>query len=248
MKRFEDKAVLVTGAGSGIGRATAVRLASEGASVACLDVNEDNVNETAKSIGGDNVMALTCDISDEAQVNEAVAKVVERFGKLDALCNVAGILRADHTHELKTEAWNKIIGINLTGTFFMCRAALPHLLERKGSAIVNCSSTAGIGAHPWMAAYSASKGGMIAMSRSMAIEYAKQGLRVNCVCPGGVVTPLHGQFRMPKGSDGTLLKRALPIAEYGQPEQIASAIAFLASDDAGYTNGEEIRIDGGALA
>lgn len=247
MKRFEDKAILVTGAGSGIGRATAQRLAEEGGRVACLDIDEANVAETVKSIGGD-ALALTCDISDEAQVAEAVATVVDKFGKLNVLVNVAGILRADKTHELSLDDWSRIINVNLTGTFLMCRAALPHLLEHKGSAIVNTASTAALGAHPWMAAYAASKGGIVSMSRTMAIEYAKAGLRVNCVCPGGVVTPLHGQFRMPSGVDGMLLKRTLPIAEYGQPEQIAGAIAFLASDDAGYTNGEEIRIDGGALA
>lgn len=247
MKRFEDKAILVTGAGSGIGRATAQRLAEEGGRVACLDIDEANATATADSIGGD-AMALACDISDEAQVSQAVAAVVEKFGKLNVLVNVAGILRADKTHELSLDAWSRIINVNLTGTFLMCRTALPHLLEHAGSAIVNTASTAALGAHPWMAAYAASKGGIVSMSRSMAIEYAKAGLRVNCVCPGGVVTPLHSQFRMPSGVDGMLLKRTLPIAEYGQPEQIAGAIAFLASDDAGYTNGEEIRIDGGALA
>lgn len=247
MKRFEDRTIIVTGAGSGIGKAAALRLAEEGGRVACVDINEANAAETARSIGGD-AFALTCDISDEAQVNATVARVIERWGGLNVLCNVAGILRADKTHELALADWTKIISVNLTGTFLMCKAALPHLLEKKGNAIVNTASTAALGAHPWMAAYAASKGGIVAMSRSMAIEYAKAGLRVNVVCPGGVVTPLHGQFRMPKGVDGTLLKRALPIDAYGQPEEIAGVIAFLASDDARYTNGEAIRVDGGALA
>ena len=236
MKRFEGKVALVTGAASGIGKATVERLTEEGATVVALDVAD-----------GPGRVDVKCDISDEQQVNDAIAAVIAKHDRLDVLCNVAGILRADHTHELKLEAWEKIIRVNLTGTFLVCKAAIPHLLKTKGN-IVNTSSTSALGSHPWMAAYAASKGGILSMTRVIAVEYAKQGLRANCVCPGGINTPLHGQFRMPKGVDLELLRGAMPPVPQVGPEYAASVIAFLASDDARYMNGAEIRADGGALS
>lgn len=236
MKRFEGKVALVTGAASGIGKATVERLTEEGATVVALDIAD-----------GPGRVDVTCDISDEQQVNDAIAGVIAKHDRLDVLCNVAGILRADHTHELKLEAWEKIIRVNLTGTFLVCKAAIPHLLKTKGC-IVNTSSTSALGSHPWMAAYAASKGGILSMTRVIAVEYAKQGLRANCVCPGGINTPLHGQFRMPKGVDLELLRGAMPPVPQVGPEYAASVIAFLASDDAKYMNGAEIRADGGALS
>jgi meso-butanediol dehydrogenase/(S,S)-butanediol dehydrogenase/diacetyl reductase len=248
MKRFEGKVVLVTGAASGIGRATVERLAAEGASLACIDVNE-KVQETAakaESLGAA-AIALTCDISDEAQVEKTVAAVVARFDRLDVLANVAGILRADNTHELKVEDWDRILRVNLTGTFLMCKHAIPHLLKARGN-IVNVASNAALGKHPFMAAYAASKGGVLSMTKVIAIEYAKQRLRANAVCPGGIATPMHSQFQLPKGGDPELLRGALPVTgKYAQPAEVASVVAFLASDDAKYITGEEIRVDGGAL-
>jgi meso-butanediol dehydrogenase / (S,S)-butanediol dehydrogenase / diacetyl reductase len=233
MKRFEGKIALVTGAASGIGKATADRLAEEGATVARVDLAPDAEH--------------VCDVSDEAAVARVVADVIAKHDRLDVVCNVAGILRADHTHELKTESFDKILKVNLYGTFFMCRAAIPHLLKTRGN-IVNCSSTAALGSHPWMAAYAASKGGVLSLTRTIAVEYVKQGMRANCVCPGGIVTPLHGQFRMPKGADPDVLRGAMPLVPYAGPEHAASVIAFLASDDARYITGVEIRADGGALS
>ncbi|MCB9561269.1 MAG: SDR family oxidoreductase [Kofleriaceae bacterium] len=248
MKRFDGKIALVTGAASGIGRATALRLAEEGAAVACLDRSEA-VTETVAAIEALDRPALghVADISSEDAVAAAVAAVLGKFDRLDVLCNVAGILRADHTHELTLENWDTVLRVNLTGTFLMCRAALPHLVKTKGC-IVNTSSTAALGSHPWMAAYAASKGGILSMTRSIAVEYVKQGVRANCVCPGGVATPLHGQFRLPKGADAELLRGAMPMVAYVGPEHAASVIAFLASDDARYITGTEIRADGGALS
>ena len=250
MHRFEDKIALVTGAASGIGQATALRLAEEGASVACLDVNEEGLAHTVKQIEGLGraAVAWTCDISSESKVTEAVAAVVERFGGLNVLCNIAGILRADHSHELSLENWTRVLSINLTGTFLMCRAALPHLLEKKGNAIVNTSSTAALGSHPFMAAYAASKGGVLSLTRALSVEYVKRGLRVNAVCPGAIVTPLHGQFKMPEGADPELLRGSIPFVKYAMPKHVASTIAFLASDDARFMNGEYVRVDGGALS
>jgi len=233
MRRFEGKVALVTGAASGIGKATADRLAEEGGTVARVDLAPG--------------CEYVCDVSDEAAVARTVADVVAKHDRLDVVCNVAGILRADHTHELETENFDRILRVNLYGTFFVCRAAIPHLLKTRGC-IVNTSSTAALGSHPWMAAYAASKGGILSLTRSIAAEYVKQGLRASCVCPGGIVTPLHAQFRMPKGADPDLLRRAMPLVPYAGPEHAASVIAFLASDDAHYITGAEIRADGGALS
>ena len=231
--RFEGKVALVTGAASGIGKATAARLAEEGAMIAAVDVADG--------------VEFRCDVGDEAQVAAMVSAVIAKHDRIDVVCNVAGVLRADHTHELTLADWDRILRINLTGTFLVCRAVIPHLLKTRG-VIVNTSSTAALGSHPWMAAYAASKGGILSMTRVIAVEYAKQGLRANCVCPGGVATPLHGQFRLPKGADPDLLRGAMPPVPYVGPEHAASVIAFLASDDARYINGAEIRADGGALS
>jgi NAD(P)-dependent dehydrogenase (short-subunit alcohol dehydrogenase family) len=247
--RFTDKVVLVTGAASGIGKATAVRLAEEGASVACVDIDEAAAEQTARAIveSGHSALAWPCDVSSESAVESVVAAAVKRFGKLNVLCNVAGILRSDHTHELKLEDWQRVLAINLTGTFLMCRAAIPHLLKTRGN-IVNMSSTAALGSHPWMAAYAASKGGILSMTRALSVEYVKQGLRVNAICPGGIKTGLHQNFRVPKGAEFELLKGAIPFVEFVGPEQIAAAVAFIASDEAAYMNGADLRIDGGAMS
>jgi NAD(P)-dependent dehydrogenase (short-subunit alcohol dehydrogenase family) len=186
-------------------------------------------------------------VSSESAVESVVAAAVKRFGKLNVLCNVAGILRSDHTHELKLEDWQRVLAINLTGTFLMCRAAIPHLLQTRGN-IVNMSSTAALGSHPWMAAYAASKGGILSMTRALSVEYVKQGLRVNAICPGGIKTGLHQNFRVPKGAEFELLKGAIPFVEFVGPEQIAAAVAFVASDEAAYMNGADLRIDGGAMS
>lgn len=249
MERFIGKTVLVSGAASGIGKETALRLAREGAEVGCLDADAAGLARTADEIEklGRQALRLECDISSEQSVARAIAFLIERFGKLDVLCNIAGILRSDHTHELTLEHWKRILDVNLTGTFLMCRAAIPHLLKTKGN-IVNMSSTAALASHPWMAAYAASKGGILSMTRSLSVEYVKQGLRVNAICPGGIQTTLHEQFQIPKGGDFELLKGAIPFVPFAGPEQIAAAIAFVASDEALYMNGAEIRIDGGALS
>jgi len=250
MQRFQDKLALVTGAASGIGQATALRLAEEGANVACVDVNAEGLASTCESITGlgRQAIALECDVSDEAAVAKTVRAAVDALGGLNVLCNVAGILRADHTHELALADWDRVLRINLTGTFLMCRAAIPHLLANKGNNIVNTSSTSALGSHPWMAAYAASKGGILSLTNVIAVEYVKKGLRCNAVCPGGVSTPLHSQFKMPKDADPQLLQGAIPLVPYVGPKHAASAIAFLASDDARYITGTHFRVDGGALS
>jgi NAD(P)-dependent dehydrogenase (short-subunit alcohol dehydrogenase family) len=248
MRRFEGKVALVTGAASGIGRATAVRLAEEGARVAAADVQMGALEEAVQQIGrlGAEPLAVPCDVADPAAARAAVEATVARFGALDVLCNIAGILRFDHTHELALEDWNRVLAVNLTGTFLMCQAAIPHLLRARGT-IVNMSSTAALGAHPWTAAYSASKGGVLALTFGLALEYGKQGVRVNAVCPGAIKTPMRKMFRLPEGADPKLLDRIMPFDGFAPPEAAASTIAFLASGDASHVNGTALRVDGGML-
>lgn len=249
MNRFTDKVVLVTGAAAGIGKACAERMSAESGRIVCVDVQQEAVEITAKELraAGGQALALSCDVSDPAQVHATVDAAIAEYGQLDSLCNIAGILHFDNTLDLGLDKWNEVLAVNLTGTFLMCQAALPHLLDGGGN-IVNMSSTAGLSGHPWTAAYSASKGGVIAFTRTLAVEFGKRGLRANSVCPGSVKTAMHTQFRLPEGADGELLRRIMPLDTFRGPETAAALVAFLASEDAAHINGEEVRVDGGTLA
>jgi meso-butanediol dehydrogenase/(S,S)-butanediol dehydrogenase/diacetyl reductase len=249
VQRFTDRVVLVTGAASGIGRATAERLAAEGASLWLLDVQGEALEALAARLrdAGRPVEARRGDVSREAEVEAAVAGCVERFGRLDVLCNVAAILRTDHFHETRTADWERVLAVNLTGAFFTCRAAVPHLLRTRGN-IVNVASTAAVHGQPWAGAYAASKGGLLAMTRSIAIDYAKQGLRANAVLPCDVATPIFGAFRLPEGADPKLVHRVRAPRGSGSPADVAAVIAMLASDDGAHVTGTAVRVDGGAWA
>ena len=249
MQRFSEKVALVTGAGSGIGKASALRIASEGGAVFCLDLQTDALEDTVSEIvsAGGVAAAQVCDISQRDQVEAAIAGCIEKFGSLYALINMAGMLRFDDTERLQQDDWDRVIAVNLTGTMMLCRAALPHLLETKGS-IVNAASTAALSGLPSGAAYSASKGGVLAMTRSIAIEYGKRGVRANCVCPGDIKTSMTKGIDYPDNMDFDLIPRIMSLTGPLGPEVVAGVIAMLASEDGIHITGEDIRVDGGTLS
>ena len=247
MTRFKNKTAIVTGAASGIGRATVIRLLAEGAHILAVDINETLLQELNQEHQNDRLSIQKLNIANVHDIEVFFNNYKINNSKLDALINVAGILRMENSHEENVDDWSKILNVNLTGTFFMCRYALPLLLESKGN-IVNVSSTAALGAHAWTAAYSASKGGISAFSKNLAIEYGMQGLNVNCVCPASIETPMTENNRLPDGFDPRLLKKIMPIDGVNRtPNEVASVIAFLASEDAIHINGVDLRVDGGLL-
>jgi NAD(P)-dependent dehydrogenase (short-subunit alcohol dehydrogenase family) len=235
MARLAGKVALVSGAGSGIGAAVALRLADEGATVVRSDVKANGVD-------------VMCDVRDPSSCAQAVAYVVEHHGRLDVLANVAGIGVSRLIGEMTPEEWREVIDVNLTGTFLLSQRALPALLATRGS-IVNMGSVAGLRATPYNAAYCASKGGVIMLTKSMAIELARAGVRVNAVCPGSVDTPFLRNFRLPEGADMALLTRASsPMGRLIDPAEVAAAVAYLASDDAATVSGTTLVFDGAATA
>lgn len=248
MLRFEGKVALVTGAGSGIGRATAVRLASEGAHVICADRNLAGAEETVAMMerGAD---ACHLDVTDAAACVDVISQVVAAHGQLDLLANVAGVGGFGHAAGIDDAEWQRVIGVNLTGVFQMIRAALPHL-ERSTGNIVNIASAAGLVGTPYGAAYSASKSGVVGLTRTVAVEYAIKGVRVNAICPGAVDTPLiAGGFDAIEGVEPRLFERLTPLlGAMAQPEDVAAAVAFLGSADARFITGAILAVDGGQTA
>lgn len=237
MNRFENRVAVITGAASGIGQATAAQLRSEGATVVGIDrAPIDDVD-----------LAIQLDLLDLDAIGPAVAQAMDACGRIDVLCNIAGLGHFARDEDETPESWNRVIGVNLTGTYFMSQACLPHLLDSKGN-IVNTASTAGTNAQPWSSAYSASKGGVIALTQTMAITNGRSGIRVNCIAPGGVETPIGDQFTPPEGIDLTIMSRIMPFDRSADPSELATAFAFLASDDASYCNGIVLRVDGGMQA
>jgi NAD(P)-dependent dehydrogenase (short-subunit alcohol dehydrogenase family) len=251
MNRYEGKRVLVTGAASGIGQATAIRLHQEGAHVIAADVVTDGLAETEKACGTDRILTAQLDVANEAQVDEVVGAIAS--DGLDVLVNAAGILRAAHTHETSLDMWNQVININLTGTFLVCRAALPALCASGRGVICNFSSTSARFAHPYMAAYAASKGGIDAFTHTLAVEYSKSGLRAFNVQPGGIESGITATTpgMLPTDADWGLFAKMMPLLSpnasgFAGADVIAGVIAALASDDGAWVTGTDIRIDGGA--
>jgi NAD(P)-dependent dehydrogenase (short-subunit alcohol dehydrogenase family) len=244
--RFDGKVALVTGAGSGVGRAVALRLASEGATVVAHDVNGDSVAETAAK-NADSIVTRVGDLSDPDECKAAVAACVDQYGRLDVLGNIAGIARGDHVIDVTVEQYRRMMAVNVDAYFFLAQAAIPHLLETAGN-IVNIASNAGLMGQAYTVVYCATKGAVVQMTRALAMEFIKTPLRVNAIAPGGVNTNLNVNFQMPSDVDWDLVGRYSGFRGMCEPEEVAGLFAYLASEDAKSITGSIHSIDNGITA
>lgn len=245
-RRFEGRVAIVTGAASGVGRATAARLASEGAAVACLDIASEQVHETvaALSVLGGRALAYVCDVTDEHAVGRTVDMVADDLGRPSVLCNVAGIGGLCHSADMALSRWERTLAVNVTGPFLTIRAAIPHMLHPHGGSIVNVAASAGLRGAAYAAAYCASNGGLIMLTKALAVEYAERGIRVNAVAPGAVQTPMLASFTLPEGADPRHLPRSRGRMGLSTADAVAASIAFLASDESLHTTGAVLVMDG----
>jgi len=246
--KLKDRVAVITGAGAGIGRATALLFAEEGAKVVVDDIVVDVGEETAKLIrekGGEAVF-VEADVSKTQDVERMIQTAIDTYGRLDILHNNAGIEGERRSiRKYHEEEWDRVMGINLKGVFLGSKYAIPHMLNQGGGVIVNTASVAGLVGMTHVPAYCASKGGVVLLTKSMALEYAKKNIRVNCICPGGVLTPL---FERSVGTATELadkIRKQWPIGRWAKPEEIAQAALFLASDQSSYMTGAALVIDGG---
>ena len=249
MKRFEGRAILVTGAGSGIGAACVRRLFADGASIAAADIRKADVDKVVSEIGSsERIFAVGVDVSDRDQVAAFVTGATRRFGKLYGLVNSAGIRGVGNILDTDPEVWRKVLSVNLEGTFNMCQAFARNVKEAQTpAAIVNVSSAAGIRGVPNRLPYAASKYGVVGITQTMALELGALGVRVNAVVPGMIRTPMTAvMFQDPDNVER--IRAAHPIGREGEPEEIAAAIAFLLSDDASFITGVALPVDGGSTA
>jgi len=260
-RRLEGRTALVTGAGSGLGRATASRFASEGATVLCADRDGGAAEATAaeaRGLGG-RAAALCFDVANLAAVEVAVADAVAAHGPIDALFHAAGIVGEGSATTVSPETWERVISVNLTGTWHTARAVLPGMVERGRGSIVLLASTAAIAGVPGIAAYAAAKGGVTALTRQMAVDYAADGVRVNAICPGTIPTPLveqawasRGRLGDGSGADAAAVAQEAaqqyPLKRLGRPDDVAALAAFLVSDEANWVTGASIPLEGGLTA
>ena len=249
MGRFDEKVALLTGAASGIGRATAIRLGSEGAAIFGADVDEAGLEETRRLVAevGGRMQAGRFDLTRRADCTGAVDAAVAAFGRLDVLGNIAGVSQFHLFEEMPEEDWNHMLAVNVSAVVFTAQAAIPHLLAAGGN-IVNAASVAGLIGQAYTVAYCATKGAVVQLTRALAMEYVEKPLRVNAVAPGGVETPLNAKLVFPDGMNWKLVKPYMGRRGMAQAEEIAAAIAYLASDEARFVHGEILSIDGGVAA
>ncbi len=246
---MNGKAALVTGAGGGLGQATAIALAEAGADICIVDLKVDGLAETARQIDalGCKALVRVADLSVAENCAPLVADTVTEFGRIDALCNVAGVLKLANSPEMPLSDWNFVIAVNLTAPFLLCQAAIPHLLETNG-AIVNVTSLAAHIGEAYAAAYCATKGGLAQLTKSLAMEYLKQPIRINAISPGGMATPIGASFVPPPGADMELLGRYRPLRGLVEVQDMAQMIAYLASDASAGFHGAIIQMDNGVTA
>ncbi len=251
--RFEDRVIILTGAASGIGKAAATLFAGEGGAVCLLDIDRKGIEKTADDIlhQGGKALALACDVTDEGKVTEVVAQVLQHVGRIDVLCNNAGIELSRSLIHTEEDEWDRVLAVNLKGMFLLSKHVVPHMMDSGGGAVVNTSSISGLLGWPDSSAYCASKGGVVQLTREMAVEYGPHNIRVNCICPGTTETPmidrLLGQESDPEGTARSI--RAMhPLGRFAQPDEIARAMLFLASEEASFVTGAILPVDGGYTA
>ena len=245
--RFQGRVAVVTGGASGIGAATARLFHREGASVMIADLNDEAGVELAAELGGGRAIYRHVDVSVEAEVQALMAETVSAFGRLDILFNNAGIGSFADIPDLPAEDWKRVIAIDLDSVFYGCKAAIPFMRAQGGGAIVNTASASGMAGDYGFAAYNAAKGGVINLTRAAAIDHAREGIRINAVCPGPVATPILGPAMQIPGVQETW-NECVPLGRFAQPEEIAEAVAFLASDAASNIIGVALPVDGGLTA
>jgi NAD(P)-dependent dehydrogenase (short-subunit alcohol dehydrogenase family) len=244
--RFEGKVALITGAGSGIGRAVTLRLTGESASVFAVDINQDGLGQVSGEATGA-VRTHRADVSDPDACREAVKECITSMGRLDVLGNIAGIARAEHVTEVTESQYRQMMGVNIDGPFFLSQAAIPHLLESAGN-IVNVASNAGLMGQAYTVVYCTSKGAIVQLTRALAMEFVKTRLRVNAIAPAGVDTPLIHNFQVPADIDGALMAPYVGFRGQAAAEEVAALFSFLASDEARSIHGAVLSIDNGVTA
>src|SRR5579875_1043612 len=241
MGRLDDKIAIVTGAGRGIGKAVAGKLAAEGAAVVVTDLDEASAKETAAGLPG--AVSIRADVTDRRSVQAMADRVARQFGRIDVLVNNAGWDKARPFLDSDPADWDRAIAVNLYGVLHACKAVLPIMAARGGGAVVNLGSDAGRVGSSGEAVYSAAKGGVIAFTKSLAREMARHQVRVNCVCPGPTDTPLFASFAGPDLRQALI--KAIPFRRLGQPADVANVVAFLASDEASFVTGQTVSVSGG---